>query len=59
MTETKVSRSFRLDDDVVEKIIYLQDLYKQQLGVKISQADVLSILVRNEYSNIDRKYKAN
>ena len=52
-SEEKIARTFRLDGDVIEMIKELQKRYSDVYGLKVSQADVISLIVRNEYEQIE------
>ena len=49
---TKLSRTYRLDKDVVEQINDLQDFYKTIFNVHVSQSDVIQILVRDALASV-------
>lgn len=55
--ETKKHRSFRLNESTIDQIGILQKIYTEQLGVKVSQAEVLQRLVKAEYNSIDPNHK--
>lgn len=56
MTDKKLSRTFRLNLEAVDKLLYLQALYSKRMGIKLSQADILEMLINHEYDSVD-KYK--
>lgn len=44
--------SFRLTEDCLKKIKEIQQSYSKKLGIKISQADVIVMLVSQEHERI-------
>lgn len=50
---SKVAKTFRLEKDVASQIVKLQEIYRQKLNISVSQADVIKILVNNEFDCID------
>lgn len=58
---TKVSCTFRIDTEIKEMMKELQDFYSEPSpvapGKKISQADLLTYLVKKEYEDVGFQVK--
>mgnify|MGYP001458505286 CR=1 FL=1 len=57
MKDKKISRTFRLNQAAVDKLLYLQALYSKRMGIKLSQADILEMLINHEYDSVDKDKK--
>lgn len=50
---TKISRTYRLEENTIKKIEGLQKFFSDSLGVKVSQADTLKIIVNEQWDSYD------
>lgn len=57
MRDKKLSRTFRLSLEAVDKLLYLQALYSKRMGIKLSQADIIEMLINHEYDSVDKDKK--
>lgn len=48
----KIAKTFRLEETTIETMNSLMSYYQKKLGIKISQADLLTILMKNDYNRI-------
>lgn len=55
MLNKKIARTYRLEPDVIKKIEVLQNLFSDTLGVKVSQADTIKIIVNEQWNIYDKK----
>lgn len=55
MENVKKHTSFRLTEDCLKEIKEIRDSYSEKLGIKISQADIIVMLVRKEHDRIFEK----
>lgn len=54
MKNTRKHTSFRLPFETLEKIKIIQSRYAEKLGIKISQADTIVMLVNQEFDRIEK-----
>lgn len=59
MKNARKHTSFRLDPDVINNIKILQSIYTNQIGFKVSQSDVITLLVSKEVERIEKETKEN
>lgn len=52
MKNIKKHTSFRLPDETLSKLKKIQSRYSEKLGIKLSQADIVVMLVKQEYDRL-------
>lgn len=59
MKNARKHTSFRLDPEVINNIKILQSIYTNQIGFKVSQSDLIALLVAKEVERIEKENKEN
>mgnify|MGYP001500465592 CR=1 FL=1 len=54
MKNVKKHTSFRLKDETLKKLKIIQFRYSEKLGIKVSQADIVDKLVKDEYDRLEK-----
>lgn len=54
MKNVKKHTSFRLPDETLKKMKIIQSRYSEKLGIKVSQADIVIMLVKQEYDRLEK-----
>lgn len=58
MNDTRrISRTYRITKKADEQLNVLQDIYKKNLGINVSQSDILIKLLNDEFNSIDNELK--
>lgn len=48
----KIAKTFRLDETSIENMKLLMFYYQNKFGLKLSQADLLEMLIKQDYKRI-------
>mgnify|MGYP001340679711 CR=1 FL=1 len=54
MKNVKKHTSYRLPEETLNKLKKIQSIYSEKLGIKVSQADIIVLLVKQEYDRLEK-----